>query len=77
MDNLCPPMLTMAEVARRLGVSHEAIRDRVRRGTIETFRMQRNGRPLIRIPETALYSPGHKSGRPRKEKQKIPLISES
>ena len=77
MVERCPPLLTMAEVARRLGVSHEAIRDRVRRGTMETFPMQRNGRALIRIPESALDTPVHKSGRPRKEKQKTPLICES
>lgn len=69
MDDRCPVLLTMAEVARRLDVSHEAIRDRIRRGTMETFPMQRNGRPLIRIPESALDSPAHKAGRPRKEKQ--------
>lgn len=58
--------LTMAEVARRLGVSHEAIRDRVERKTIQHKTIRRGCRRLIRIPESAIDAPQKKSGRPRK-----------
>lgn len=59
-------LLSIAEAARRLGISRQAVRDRIQRGTLRTRKFPRGDRTLIRIPETALAAPPKKGGRPRK-----------
>lgn len=59
-------LITMAEAARRLEVSHEAIRDRVARKTLRHKTIKRGIRSLIRIPESALLDEQKKCGRPKK-----------
>lgn len=56
----------MAEAARRLDVSHEAIRDRIRRKTLRHKAIKRGIHTLIRIPESALSEGPKKCGRPKK-----------
>lgn len=55
-----PDIVDVAEAARRLNVSHDAIRSRLRRGTLEGEK--RGGTWYVTLPADADGAPGQASG---------------
>ena len=53
-------LLTVAEAAQRVGTSPQAIRERIRRGTLPTERGPRGGRVVVLVPASALGKVGDK-----------------